>query len=85
MYVKVRERLTAEERKRYMYIPSDISEWIISIYFTFSQHDKKIINRHQRDYNQLGFAIQLSVLRYLDWTLSDIEHIPNEVLEFVVR
>nr|WP_257150846.1 DUF4158 domain-containing protein [Bacillus toyonensis] len=45
MYVRVRELLTAEERKRYMQIPSDISEW----------------------------------------TLSDIEHIPNEVLEFVAR
>lgn len=85
MYVRVRELLTAEERKRYMQIPSDISEWTLSTYFTFSQHDRKIINRHRRDYNRLGFAMQLSVLRYLGWTLSDIEHIPNEVLEFVAR
>lgn len=64
MYVRVRELLTTEERKQYMQIPSDISEWILSTYFSFSQHDLKIINRHRRDYNRLGFAIQLSILRY---------------------
>ncbi|PFJ39484.1 DDE transposase [Bacillus thuringiensis] len=83
MYVRVRELLTAEERKQYMQIPSDISEWILSTYFSFSQHDIKIINRHRRDYNRLGFAIQLSVLRYSGWPLSDVGDIPNVVLEFV--
>ncbi len=32
MYVRVRELLTAEERNRYMQIPSDISEWTLSTY-----------------------------------------------------
>lgn len=68
-----------------MQIPSDISEWTLSTYFTFSQHNKQIINRHRRDYNRLGFAMQLSILRYLGWTLSDIEHISSEVLEFVAK
>ncbi|PFW76283.1 DDE transposase [Bacillus sp. AFS075960] len=85
MYVRVRELLTAEERKQYMQIPSDISEWILSTHFTFSQHDIKIINRHRRDYNRLGFAMQLSVLRYLGWNLSDIGDIPKIVLEFVAK
>ncbi|MEJ9263401.1 DUF4158 domain-containing protein, partial [Bacillus thuringiensis] len=83
MYVRVRELLTTEERKQYMQILSDISEWILSTYFSFSQHDLKIINRHRRDYNRLGFAIQLSILRYSGWTLSDVGDIPNVVLEFV--
>lgn len=85
MYVRVREILTAEERKQYMQIPSDISEWILSTYFTFSQHDIKIISRHRRDYNRLGFAMQLSVLGYLGWHLSDIGDIPKIVLEFVAK
>ncbi|MDZ5610868.1 hypothetical protein U2I54_28980 [Bacillus pseudomycoides] len=31
MYVRVRELLTEEERKRYMQIPSDISEWTLRV------------------------------------------------------
>ncbi|MGG0256601.1 hypothetical protein ABEY61_29535 [Bacillus toyonensis] len=42
MYVmRLRELLTAEERKRYIQIPSNISEWKLSTNFIFSQHDKK--------------------------------------------
>ncbi|MDA8336487.1 MAG: Tn3 family transposase [Peptococcaceae bacterium] len=83
MYARVRELLTPEERLRYMTIPQDISEWALGTYFTLSPHDIEIINRHRRDYNRLGFALQLCVLRYSGWTLSDIKMIPGNILNYI--
>ncbi|MGD6974459.1 DUF4158 domain-containing protein [Bacillus altitudinis] len=30
------------------------------------------MKRHRRDHNRLGFAIQICVLRYPGWSLSDV-------------
>jgi TnpA family transposase len=85
MYARVREFLTPEERVRYMQIPDDISEWELGTYFTFSQHDIGVINRHRRGYNRLGFAVQLCVLRYTGWTLADIKDIPEALLRYIAN
>lgn len=83
MYARVRELLTPEERLRYMTIPPDISEWAFGTFFTLSPHDIEIVNRHRRDHNRLGFALQLCVLRYSGWTLSDIKVIPENIINYV--
>lgn len=75
--------LTPDERLRYLTIPPDISEWALGTFFTLTPHDIEIINRHRRDYNRLGFAVQLCVLRYLGWTLSDVNAIPSNVLSYI--
>lgn len=86
MYVRVRELLTPEERLQYMNIPSNLNEWELGTYFTFTQYDIDVIKRHRRDYNRLGFAIQLCLLRYLGWTISDIkEDIPEEIVDYVAK
>ncbi|GMA65609.1 hypothetical protein GCM10025859_61650 [Alicyclobacillus fastidiosus] len=85
MYTRVRELLTPEERLKYMEIPNDIDEWTLGTYFTFTSHDIEVIRRHRRDYNRLGFAIQLCVLRYLGWTLFDVQEIPERVLSYVAK
>lgn len=55
--------LTEDQRLEFTQISSNINEWEIAKYYTFSEQDKEIINRHRRDYNRLGFAVQLGVLR----------------------
>ncbi|MCP3774837.1 DUF4158 domain-containing protein [Paenibacillus sp. MZ04-78.2] len=67
MYARVRELLTLEERLQYLQIPPDLGEWELGTYFTFTQHDLEIIQQWRREYNRLGFAVQLCVLRYLGW------------------
>jgi TnpA family transposase len=54
-------------------------------YYTFTKHDLEIINRHRRDENRLGFAVQLSVLRYPGWSWTDIKIIPKLVLEYIAK
>jgi len=84
-YARVRELLTPEERLRYLQIPPDLGEWELATYFTFTQHDLEIIQQRRRDYNRLGFAVQLGVLRYLGWTLSDVKEVPVRVLRYVAK
>lgn len=64
-----KELLTAEQRQEWLTPPN--GEWELATYYTFSQHDLEIINRHRRDYNRLGFAVQLALLRYPGWSLTD--------------
>lgn len=85
MYVRVRELLTPEERLQYLQIPPDLGEWELGTYFTLTHHDLELIGQRRRDYNRLGFAVQLCVLRYLGWTLSDVKEVPVQVLRYVAK
>lgn len=77
------EILTKEQRLEYTRIPGDLSEEEIAAYYTLSSSDIAIVNRHRRDYNRLGFALQLCVLRYPGWPLSIVKDIPQNILNYV--
>ena len=77
--------LTEEQRLEFMQISQNISEWEISKYYTFTDYDMEIINRHRRDYNRLGFAVQLCCLRNPGWTLGSINEIPSKVLQYIAE
>ena len=79
-----RELLTEEQREELMRIPSG-NDWDLGTYYTFSQYDLDVINRHRRDYNRLGFAVQLAVLRFPGWPLSDLKTIPDSVLNYIAE
>ena len=77
--------LTNEQRLEFIQIPHNISKWEISKYYTFTDHDLEIINRHRRDYNRLGFALQLCCLRHPGWSLVNTEEIPTSVLSYIAE
>jgi TnpA family transposase len=85
MYARVRELLTPEERLQYMQISPYLGEWELGTYFMFTQHDIDVIQQRRRDYNRLGFAVQLCVHRYLGWTLSDVKEIPESILRYIAK
>lgn len=70
---------------QYLQIPPDLGEWELGTYFTFTQHDLEIIQQRRRDYNRLGFAVQLCVLRYLGRTLSNVQEVPAQVLCYIAK
>ncbi len=78
-----KELLSTEQRLEWMTPPN--GEWELATYYTFSQHDLDIIHRHRRDYNRLGFAVQLAVLRYPGWSLTDIEEIPDFLIDYIAK
>ncbi len=85
MYARVRELLTPEERVQYLKVPPELGEWELGAYFTLTQHDLDIIQRRRRDYNRLGFAVQLCILRFLGWTISDIKEVPMQILRYIAK
>lgn len=80
-----KELLTADQRAEFVKIPADLTEQELETYYTFSQYDLEIIKRHRRDHNRLGFAVQLCVLRYPGWSLSEIEPIPDYVIQYIAK
>lgn len=38
---------------------------------TFSKHDLHLIFKHRRGYNRLGFTLQLALIRYPGWSLTE--------------
>lgn len=85
MYARVRELLTPEERQQYTKISPNLSERELGIYFTLTQYDIELIKRRRRDYNRLGFAVQLCVLRFLGRALSDINEVPTQIVDYIAN
>lgn len=77
--------LTEEQRAELVEISHNIQEYEIGKYYTFSSYDIDIINNHRRDYNRLGFAVQLALLRYKGFPLSNINNIPESVLNYIAE
>jgi len=77
--------LTEEQRLEFTQIPQNISEWEIAKHYTFTAGDMEIINRHRRNYNRLGFAVQLCCLRNPGCPLSNINSIPDAVLRYIAE
>ena len=77
--------LTEDQRKELTQIPAHISDWEISRYYTLSAFDLEIIHQNRRDYNRMGFALQLCCLRYPGWTFTDIGAVPDTVLSYIAR
>lgn len=75
--------LTDDQRLELMNIPQNISEYDIAKFYTFSTDDIKIINKHRRNYNRLGFAVQLALLRNPGWSLNNTSNIPESVLNYI--
>lgn len=82
---RARELLTLDQRLEFVSISEQISEYELGSYYTLSPHDIEIIKRHRRDHNKLGFALQLYMLRFPGWTLSDVHHIPDCVVNYIAK
>lgn len=81
--IRGRELLSIDQRKSFMHIPED--EFTIGTYYTFSKQDIEIINRHRKDENKIGFAVQLAILRYPGWTYPHIDCVPLSVIKYIAR
>lgn len=66
-----------------MKIPED--EFSIGSYYTFSKEDLEIIMKHRKEENQLGFAIQLALLRYPGWSYTSFKYIPENVIKYIAK
>lgn len=77
--------LTDEQRLEFTQISPNISEWEMAKYYTFTENDIELINQHRRDYNRLGFAVQICCLRNPGWSLGNTCNIPDVVLNYIAE
>lgn len=85
MYLRARELLTPDQRKDFLTISSTLNNWELANYYTLTQGDIEVIRRRRRDHNRLGFAIQICLFRYPGWSLSDVENIPDKMINYVAK
>ncbi|MGL4450003.1 MAG: DUF4158 domain-containing protein [Sarcina sp.] len=85
MYLNRRELLTNNQRLAIMSISDNIPADELTKYYTLSFEDIDLINNHRGDYNRLGFAIQLTILRHFGWSIFDFSAIPINIIKFVAN
>ncbi len=65
--------------------PASLPEDQLNRYFNLDDKDKELINLCRRDYNKLGYAIQLTTVRFLGTFLANPVDVPSEVKKFLAR
>jgi len=76
-------RTILTDRQRAMLLNLPIDQPTLLRYYTLADDDIEHIRRRRRPENQLGFALQLSALRYPGRLLQPGETIPKEVLAYI--
>lgn len=82
--MSVKELLTPEQRKEILSV-NNLSEFEFTSYYSLSNYDIEVINRHRRDHNRLGFALQLCILRNPGCTLNSMLEIPDNIIAYVAK
>jgi TnpA family transposase len=77
--------LTAEQKARYGQFSGEPNEVQLTRYFHLDEADLAFISNRRGVQNQLGFALQITSVRFLGCFLSDITLIPANVQIFVAR
>lgn len=76
---------TEAERERLGRFPAEISPEELITYFTLTATDLAQVRAHRGEPNRLGFALQLSALRYLGFCPDDLTTAPSAVLTYLAQ
>ena len=77
------EFINDRQKKQYGCFYEILSSQEMDQYFHFDDTDLELINKKRGDHNRLGFALQLSTVRYLGNFLPNPIDMPTEIIEFV--
>lgn len=82
---RTRTLLNDIQREAFQLNLFDLSELQLNDYYTLNTLDKKIIFERRTKHIQLGYAVQLCLLRYPGFIPTDILAIPLDIVEFIAK
>ncbi|WP_168733651.1 DUF4158 domain-containing protein [Deinococcus sp. Arct2-2] len=74
--------LTSAQRQQFTRFPT-LDERLLAQYYLLSESDLRQVTARRRNFNRLGYAVQLTVLQHLGRTLGAGEQPPPEVLGYL--
>ena len=75
--------LSAAERTKLSNYPKDMENSDLGRFFTLTHADMDMVQQQRSDYNRLGFALQLSSLRYLGFIPDNLLDPPPEIVRLL--
>ncbi|GAA5535176.1 Tn3 family transposase [Deinococcus aluminii] len=76
--------LTKAQREQFIRFPT-LDERTLARYYLLSEDDLRLVRERRRDFNKLGYAVQLTVLRHLGRALRPGETPPEAVLAYLAE
>ena len=73
--------LSKSQKQRFEKLPTAAEE--LAGFFTLTKEEIEFIKNRRRQHNKIGFAVQLSLMKYPGRTLRPNESIPSEILNFI--
>ena len=77
--------LTTEQKNQYGRFSDDLTEMELARYFYLDETDLAFIANRRGNQNKLGFALQLTAVRFLGCFPENLLLVPNKVTLFVAQ
>lgn len=77
--------ITDEQQAHYGVYPPDLTEAELNKYFHLDDKDRGLIAACRRDYNKLGYALQLVTVRFLGMFLANPLNVPEKAKRYLVK
>ncbi|WSK00368.1 DUF4158 domain-containing protein [Streptomyces sp. NBC_01320] len=75
----------SDEQARYGAFDGSPSRTELERYFFLDDADREAVQAKRRAHNRLGFAVQLTSVRYLGRFMPDPRQVPTEVVEYLAE